>query len=38
MALVTTKHLVFRANHPFIFILSEKTTGAILFAGKYTGN
>lgn len=27
----------FRANHPFLYVLHEKTTGAILFAGKFSG-
>ena len=26
---------VFHANHPFLFVISEKTTGAILFCGAY---
>ena len=26
----------FRADHPFLYILSEKSTGAILFAGKFS--
>ena len=24
----------FRVNRPFVFVISEKNTGAILFAGK----
>lgn len=29
--------LVFHADHPFIFTISESSTGAILFAGVYRG-
>ncbi|MEO8800645.1 MAG: serpin family protein, partial [Polyangiaceae bacterium] len=25
---------VFRADHPFLFFLRDKTTGAVLFAGR----
>jgi serine protease inhibitor len=25
---------IFRANKPFLFVISEKSTGAILFIGK----
>ena len=28
---------VFHADKPFIYIISEKSTGAILFAGRYSG-
>lgn len=28
----------FYANHPFAYIIAEKTTGLILFEGVYTGN
>lgn len=27
----------FHANHPFLYIISEKQTGAIFFIGQYTG-
>ncbi len=30
----TKKPVVFRADHPFIFIIQHNTTGAILFIGK----
>ena len=29
--------MTFRANHPFLYVISEKTTGAIFFIGQYTG-
>ena len=28
----------FKCNHPFAYIIAEKTSGAILFAGAYLGN
>ena len=28
----------FHANRPFLYIISEKTTGAIFFIGQYTGH
>ena len=28
---------MFHADHPFIYIISENSTGAILFAGRYSG-
>jgi len=27
----------FTADHPFFYTISEKSTGAILFTGAYTG-
>lgn len=27
----------FNANHPFLYVISENSTGAILFIGQYTG-
>ena len=30
-------HVNFHANHPFIYIISEQSTGAIFFIGHYTG-
>ena len=30
-------HVNFHANHPFIYIISEKSTGTIFFIGHYTG-
>ena len=29
---------VFHADHPFLYLITENSTGAILFAGKYSGN
>ena len=31
------KMVFFHANHPFIYIISEKSSNAILFIGQYTG-
>ena len=31
------KRVYFYANHPFVFIIGEATSGAILFEGTYTG-
>lgn len=31
------KYAVFYANHPFLYVISEKETGAIFFIGQYTG-
>lgn len=28
---------VFRADHPFLFLIREKSTGAVLFLGRFTG-
>lgn len=28
-------HVVFHADHPFLYLVSESSTGAILFAGRY---
>ena len=30
--------IIFHADKPFLYIISEKSTGAILFAGRYGGN
>jgi serpin B len=27
----------FYANHPFVYVIREKSTGVILFVGKFTG-
>ena len=32
------KDITFNANHPFLYVISEKESGAILFIGQYTGN
>lgn len=31
------KYISFRADHPFLYVISEQQTGAILFIGQYTG-
>ena len=31
------QHIVFHADHPFLYLITESSTGAILFAGKYSG-
>lgn len=31
------RHVVFHANRPFIYTITERRTGAILFIGQYTG-
>jgi len=33
----TPTYIYFNANHPFIYVISEKNTGAIFFIGQYTG-
>ena len=30
-------HIVFHADRPFIYLITESSTGAILFAGRYSG-
>lgn len=30
--------IIFTADHPFLYTITENTTGAILFTGVYTGN
>ena len=35
MAPAPGDHVVFHADHPFIYIISESSTDAILFAGRY---
>ena len=32
------KHVNFHATHPFIYIISEQSTGAIFFIGQYMGD
>ena len=27
----------FHANHPFLYLITESSTGAVLFAGRYCG-
>ena len=31
-------YVVFHADHPFLYLITEASTGAILFAGKYGGS
>ena len=31
------EHIVFHADHPFLYLITENSTGAIIFAGKYSG-
>ena len=31
------EHIIFHADHPFLYLITESSTGAILFAGKYNG-
>ena len=31
------QYVTFHANHPFLYVISEQQTGAVLFIGKYTG-
>ena len=33
----TPQKIVFHADHPFLYLITELSTGAILFAGKYAG-
>lgn len=33
----TSAPTVFNANHPFLYVISEQQTGAVLFIGQYTG-
>lgn len=32
------EHVVFHADRPFLYLIAESSSGAILFAGKYSGN
>lgn len=32
-----TPHAVFHADHPFLYLITEASTGAVLFAGRYCG-
>lgn len=32
------RHVEFHANRPFVYIITESTTGAILFMGQFTGS
>lgn len=31
------RSVVFHANHPFLYLITESSTGAVLFAGRYGG-
>lgn len=31
-------HVVFHADHPFLYLITETSSGAVLFAGRYSGN
>lgn len=31
------RHVAFHADHPFIYVITERNTGAIVFIGQYTG-
>lgn len=35
---VEPRHVNFHANHPFIYVISEQSTGAIFFIGQYMGD
>ena len=30
--------IIFHANHPFLYVISEQKTGAIFFIGQFTGH
>lgn len=32
-----TPHVVFHADHPFLYLITEASTGAVFFAGRYSG-
>ena len=31
------KEIIFHADHPFLYLITESSTGAVLFAGRYSG-
>ncbi len=37
MAALPGELVVFHADRPFLYLISEKSSGAVLFAGRYTG-
>ena len=37
MAAYPGDHIVFHADRPFLYLITESSTGAILFAGKFSG-
>ena len=32
-----SRYAVFHANHPFLYLITESSSGAVLFAGRYSG-
>ena len=36
-AVAPGEHVVFHADRPFLYLITESSTGAVLFAGKYSG-
>ena len=32
------RHVEFHANRPFVYLITESTTGTILFMGQFTGS
>lgn len=34
----SSPNIVFHADHPFLYLITETSTKAVLFAGKYSGN
>lgn len=36
-AVAPGEHVVFHADHPFLYLVSETASGAVLFAGRYAG-
>jgi len=36
-AFMPSQNIVFHADRPFLYLITETSTGAILFAGKYSG-
>lgn len=36
-AVAPGEHVVFHADHPFLYLITESSTGAVLFAGRYSG-
>jgi serine protease inhibitor len=36
-AFMPNQIIVFHADRPFLYLITESSTGAILFAGKYSG-
>ena len=37
MAVAPGERVVFHADHPFLYLIVESSTGAVLFAGRYSG-